>query len=196
MTKIKLHDIIKNSYDSKNKQVNAFQSQGYIYDPDSNDNEQIYYNPKEKKLLFSVTGTHNLSDWGTDAYLGLGHLKDTNRYKEAEEKLKSAKKKYNVDNAVVVGHSLGGAVGQYIAGKDDKVYTLDKGATIGQKTRSNEDAYRTSGDVVSLLNANSTRMHTLKNPNMSYSGFGLLGTLYDAFNAHSKDNIKDEDIYV
>ena len=40
------------------------------------------------------------------------------------------------------GHSLGGTIAGYIGGKGDTVKTLDKGATIGQKVRSNEKAYR------------------------------------------------------
>jgi hypothetical protein len=68
---------------------------------------------------------------------------------------------------------------------------LNKGATIGQKTRSNEDAYRTSGDLVSLLNANSTRMKTLKNPHIRTSNF-----IVDAFNSHNVDNIKNKNILI
>ena len=85
-----------------------------------------------------------------------------------------------------------GVVGsQYIADKNDKVYTLNKGATIGQITRSNENAYRTSGDIVSALNANSTRMKTLNNYNKP-TGFIPL----DILKAHNVENIKDNNIYV
>ena len=58
---------------------------GYNLDKSiSNHNQQVYYNPNIKSLLFSVAGTHNLSDAGTDLYLGIGKLKDTNRCKEAD----------------------------------------------------------------------------------------------------------------
>ena len=193
--KIKLYDVVKNSYEKdRTKQRDAFKNQGYLYDTSSNDNQQIYYNPDADdahKLIFSVAGTHNLSDWGTDVYLGMGKLKDTNRYKNAEKALQDAKKRYGVEKATVVGHSLGGAIAQYIGGANDDVYTLDKGATIGQTTRSNEHAYRTSGDVVSLLNSNSTRMKTLKNPNIQT---GILPI--DAYTAHDVGNIQNEDIFV
>ena len=88
-------------------------------------------------------------------YLVMGKLKDTSRYKEAGKTLDNAKHKYGVDSATVTGHSLGGAIAQYMRSKNDKVYSLDKGATIGQKTRTNESAYRSSGDLVSGMNANS-----------------------------------------
>jgi hypothetical protein len=46
----------------------------------SNHNQKVYYNPTERKLLYNVSGTHNISDIGTDIYLALGGLKNTNRY--------------------------------------------------------------------------------------------------------------------
>ena len=64
---LNLHEVLKNSYASRNKQKGAFKNQGYVYDSNlSNDNEQGYYNPSQRKLLFSVTGTHNLREDGTD----------------------------------------------------------------------------------------------------------------------------------
>ena len=191
---LNLHDVLNNSYASRDKQKGAFKNQGYVFDSDLSDvNEQVYYNPREKKLLYSVKGTNpfSLKDLGTDAYLAMGKLKDTNRYKEAENKLQLAKTRYNPKDVVVAGHSLGGSISQYIAGKNDKVYTLNKGATIGQKTRSNENAFRTKGDYVSLLNANSTRMKTLKNPNIKTKIRPV-----DALLAHNVSNIKKENIFV
>ena len=171
-SKISFHQTLKNSYDIKDKQKSAFKNQGFVYDSDlSNHNEQVYYNPSQKKLLYTVAGTHNLRDWGTDAWLAAGKLKDTNRYKEAKNILEKAKKRYNPKDTTIAGHSLGGTISQYIAAPTDKVFTLDKGATFGQKTRSNENAYRTAGDVVSLLNANSKRMKTLKNNNLSHTPY-------------------------
>ena len=168
---LNLHEVLKNSYASRNKQKGAFKNQGYVYDSNlSNDNEQVYYNPSQRKLLFSVTGTHNLRDYGTDLWLAAGKLKDTKRYQEAKNILHRAKQKYHISNATLAGHSLGGLV-QYIGNRNDKVYTLDKGATIGQKIRSNEKAYRTSGDLVSVLNANSRRMKTFKNPYIKTGNF-------------------------
>lgn len=191
---LNLHDVLNNSYASRDKQKGAFKNQGYVFDSDLSDiNQQVYYNPRDKKLLYSVKGTNPLSlkDLGTDAYLAMGKLKDTNRYKEAEKKLQLAKTRYNPKDVVVAGHSLGGSISQYIAGKNDKVYTLNKGATIGQKTRSNENAFRTKGDAVSLLNANSTRMQTLKNPNIITKIRPL-----DALLAHNVSNIKKNNIFV
>ena len=187
----------------------------------SNHNQQVYYDKKKKKLLVSVAGIHNLSDVCTDLYLAAGHLKDTIRFKEAENVLNKAKVKYGVDSTTVVGHSLGGSVSQYIAGSKDKAYTLDKGATIGQKTRLNENAYRTAGDAVSLLNAKPTRITTIAKPKPKPKSFlgaiasaivstpkaivekglntatgGLYGVAKGVLEAHGVDNIKNESIFV
>jgi len=194
MSKINLYNALKNSYSDRNKQKSAFVKEGYVFDSDLSDNEkQVYYNPKDKKLLYTVKGTNPLSlrDIGSDIYLAFGHLKDTNRFKEADATFKKAKLKYKPQESVLAGHSLAGGIVQYIAGKNDKVYTLDKGATIGQKTRSNENAFRTEGDLVSIFNANSTRMKTLKNPHKA-SGFFPL----DVLKAHDVNNIKDSKIFI
>ena len=190
--KIKLYDAIQNSYAKKDKQKDAFKNQGYIFDSDlSDDNNQVYYNNNDKKMLYTVAGSHNLKDAVTDAYLLGGNLKSTSRYKNSEENLRKAKAKYNPEQTTIAGHSLGGSIGQYIAGANDSVVSLDKGATFGTKTRSNETAYRTKGDLVSVLNGNSTRMTNLKNPNFQT---GILPI--DILNAHNVSNIKDEDIFI
>ena len=192
MTDVQLYDVLKAGYQDKNKQEDTLKKFGYQRDNDlSGENHQAYYNPTNNKLIFNVTGTHNLSDWATDAYLGVGKLKDTSRYKEADKIYKKAKEKYHVDNATVTGHSLGGAIAGGIASKNDNVLTLDKGATIGQKVRGNEKAYRTSGDIVSLLNAGATHMKTLANPNWK-TGIWALDTL----RAHNVDNIKNKSIFI
>ena len=181
MPKLTLYEGLKNSYKPKKTL-----SKNYIIDDElSNDNQQVYVNRKKNnKLLFSVTGTrlNKLQDIGTDIYLALGRLKDTNRYKEAESTLEKAKKKYNKNSATIIGHSLGSTIGSYIKKPEDKFIGLDGGYTIGQKTREGEH-YRSKNDIVSLLGSNNTNMKTLNsNTNL--------------FNAHNIDNIKKEQIYV
>jgi hypothetical protein len=190
-----LHKVIKNSYAKKKDQKNAFKDKGYVYDEQlSNKNNAIYYNPETKKLMHSVKGTNPFSakDLYTDAMLSMGMLKKTDRYKDSHKKLRDAKAKYGVDSADIVGHSLGGSISSYIGDKNkDKTYTLDKGATFGQKSRSNEKAYRTEGDMVSILNKNSKNMTTLKSPDPPSNYGGILGKAYDTLKAHNVDNIKD-----
>lgn len=205
-----LYDALKNSYADKKTQKKQMKQFGYYRDKQlSNDNQQVYYKPDERKVLLTVAGTHNLADVGTDVYLGGGDLKSTNRYKEADSALNKAKAKYGVDKATIAGHSLGGGISQYIASAKDQVYTFDKGATIGQGTRSNENAYRSAGDAVSALNAGSTRMKTIPNQDgfLGQHKYALLGSLagpigtlagaaYDAYKSHDVDNIKNQKIYI
>ena len=165
---------------------------GYQLDKSlSNHNQQVYYNPQHKKLVVSVAGTHNLRDWGTDFYLGLGKLKDTNRYKEAKSIYDKAKAKYNPLQSSAIGHSLGNSIANYITSGNDKSVGLDGGFTIGQKERSNATNYRTSGDVVSALGANQSNMNTLRSPNIR-TGIGLI----DALRSHNVDNIKNQGIMI
>jgi hypothetical protein len=189
---VSLYDAIKASYGNKDSR-NKIESSGYKYDHDlSNDNESVFYNPngqEGKRLLYTVAGTHNLKDWGTDAYLAVGKIKDTNRFKEAQSVYDKAKQKYGQTNAVIAGHSMGGSVAQYVAGTNDKVYGLDKGSSFGQPTRSNEKDYRTAGDAVSLNNMYGSKTTTLSNPN------GFLGTL-NPIESHNVDNIKNSGINI
>ena len=192
-----LHKVIKNSYAKKKDQKNAFKDKGYVYDEQlSNKNNAIYYNPETKKVMHSVKGTNPFSakDLYTDAMLSMGMLKKTDRYKDSHKKLRQAKEKYGTDTADIVGHSLGGSISSYIGSKNDKVHTLDKGATFMQKSRNNEKAYRTKGDMVSILNKNSKNMTTLQNPNPTSNYGGILGKAYDTLKAHNVDNIKNSGI--
>lgn len=185
---LSLYDTLKNSYSKDHKQnMNGYQLDKSL----SNHNQQVYYNPQHKKLVVSVAGTHNLRDWGTDFYLGLGKLKDTNRYKEAKSIYDKAKAKYNPLQSTAVGHSLGNTIANYITSGNDKSVGLDGGFTIGQKVRSNATNYRTSGDVVSALGANQSNMHTLRSPNIR-TGVGLV----DALRSHNVDNIRNENIII
>jgi len=185
-----LHDILKNSYSNKHKEnIN-----GYKLDKElSNHNQQVYYNPEHKKLLVSVAGTnpYNLRDWGTDFYLGIGKLKNTNRYKEAKSIYDKAKNKYNPMQSTAVGHSLGSSIANYITSGNDKSVGLDGGYTIGQTPRNNSKQYRTEGDIVSLLGANQNNMTTLKSPSIR-TGVGIVDTL----RSHNVNNISHNGILI
>jgi hypothetical protein len=206
---MKLAKALKIGYMSKEKQEKKMGKRGYERDNElSSGDHQAYYNPKTKKLLFNVKGTDvtSIKDWITDGYLAAGHIKETSRFREADKMLKKAKQKYKPVSTSVIGHSLGSSIGSLIASKTDKVTTLDGGYTIGQKTRSNNKAYRTDGDAVSILGANNTNMTTLKNDNKdkftklgnNYAGISgaIAGKLLDAYQAHDINNIKNEKIFV
>lgn len=185
--KVPLSEALKLSYENKEKQKQGLKQYGYEYDTKfSNENQQVYYNPKKQKLLFTVSGTHNVKDIGTDLYLASGKLKDTRRYQEADKALKEAKAFYNPRKTSIAGHSLGGTISSYIAQPSDKVYTLDKGVTIGQGYRPFEKAYRTSGDVISLLGVRNKNMITLGNKDF----------FKNPYTSHAISNIEGQNIFV
>lgn len=240
-----LYDTLRVGYlPSENQQGKEMAKYGYVIDTKlSNDNQQVYYNPETKKLLYNVTGSHNLTDWvNSDLKLALGirknegkpiiergiekllpnswkkgfdrgyenifgGLKDTTRYKQADETLKAAKAKYAPAETAITGHSLGGRIVQDIAKGGDKVYALDAGSTIGQSVKGgpNRNIYRTAGDVVSATTAWNPAVKTLANPHSSkilpalFSAdprkIAVAGAI-DAYNAHNVENIKGSNIFV
>jgi hypothetical protein len=244
---LSLYDSLRVGYiGNENKQGKEMGKYGYQIDKKlSNENQQVYFNPETKKLLYNVTGSHNVSDWvNSDLKLALGirknegkpiiergieallpnswkkgfdrgyenvfgGFKDTTRYKEADETLKKAKAKYGPAETTITGHSLGGRIVQDIAKKNDKVYALDSGQTIGQKVKGgpNRNIYRTAGDVVSGASAWNHNVTTLTNPHLSKilpavsmvtkdpRAVAVAGAI-DAYNAHSIENIKGSDIFV
>ena len=189
---LSLHDILHNSY---SQDPNALTKNGFNYDSDlSNDNQQVYYNPKQNKLLYSIAGTHNLNDIGTDIYLGLGKIKDTNRYKSADDTLAKAKQKYNPANTTLVGHSLGGNIASKIGKPEDKIFTFNKGSTINEKVIPQEKSYRSNGDLVSIFNSTNNNTTTLKNK--KYLLPFTSSIINSAHQEHKLKNIKYQPIYV
>ena len=187
-----LFDVLNNGYKDKKKKSKNLN--GYVMDEElSNKHYQTYYDPKDKKLLFNVTGTRpTASDWLNNINLGLGiGFKESKRYKEAHKALRDAKQKYNVENAVVSGHSKGGLIANYISSKGDSVLTLDAAQTIGNKSQSGSKNYRTNGDIVSLLGANKHNTINLKNPNQTTGNI-----VYDTLQAHDIKNIQNHKIFV
>lgn len=201
MSSISLRDTINSSYGDKTASSNL-EKKGYIKDKKmSNDNQQVYYNPRGKDLMVNVAGSHNIKDWAVnDVALGLGLLKKTDRYKEADKTLKEAKKFYNPKSTLVTGHSLGSQIGAGITSKSDKFVGLNGGYTVGQKTRSynsKHENYRNSGDIISILGSGAKHMTTLKpskNTFIENIENNLTGGLYNAYKAHV--NINDKKIKI
>ena len=184
---VRAYDAMKNSYASQSDQAKFGAEQGYVYDSAlSNSNQQVYWNPESGKMLYSVTGTHNVSDIGTDFKLMTGGLKQTKRYKEAEDTFNLAKQKYQPKQTVAYGTSLGGGIASNLDA--DRIVTLNKANAPGAKTGKREVAIRTHGDVVSIFGANQKHMNTI-------SG----GNLYDPMtwlNSHGSHNLKGKDLFI
>jgi len=72
---ITLYDSLRVGYiPSENKKAQEMRKYGYEIDKGlSNENQQVYYNPTDKKLLYNITGSHNIQDWvNSDLKLALG----------------------------------------------------------------------------------------------------------------------------
>jgi len=191
---IQLYDLLKQSYEPlNNSSLKKFEDLGYQLDTSlSNKNNKVFYNQAQKKLIFIVKGTNPTSaqDVYTDVALSFGRLKNTDRYKDSDKRLKQAKQKYGVSSALVVGHSLGAIISKYIAGSSDKVVQYNSASVIGEKPRDNVTSYRTSGDLVSLLNKNTSITLDKEKTNIS-DAFGSVGR---ALSSHDLNQIKNVDI--
>ena len=187
---LNLAKVLKLGYANEKKQGKVMNKYGYKIDNAlSNDNQQVYFNPDKKKLLFNITGTHNAKDIITDTRLALGGLTKTERFKQADNTLQKAKDKYKENKVVITAHSLGATIGNYIKKPDDELFALNAGVTIGQKSRNpnnNAHNYRIAGDLVSGLGANQKHMTTLPSPYKTY----------DPLKVHSTDAIKDQMIFI
>tara|TARA_R110000851_G_scaffold101440_3_gene217611 strand:- start:459 stop:1109 length:651 start_codon:yes stop_codon:yes gene_type:complete len=184
---VRAYDAMKNSYASQSDQAKFGADQGYVYDSAlSNDNQQVYYNPESGKMLYSVAGTHNVSDIGTDFQLMRGKLNDTKRFKQAEDTFTLAKQKYQPKETVAYGTSLGGAIASQLDA--DRIVSLNKANAIGAKTGKREVAIRTHGDIVSVFGANAKHMNTI--------GGGDLYNPMTWLNSHGSHNLKGKDLFI
>jgi len=171
---------------------------GYDYDSQlSTKNNQVYFNPDTKKLLYIArpTDPRNIADLRSDLSLSLGNLKGTKRYTDSENLLKRATEKYNPDKRVLAGYSLGGSIvsGLGSRGKNDEVYTYNKGSTIGSKTRDIEKAYRTKGDLISLASKYDKNTTTLDKSPSVLDYFGQIG---QGLSSHNLDQLQKNDINI
>jgi hypothetical protein len=167
MNKLTLQDAIKSSYKSKSRGETLLLSDGYIFDKKlSNIKDRVYYNPNNRNLLITYRGTTNLiNDIPADLAILTGNFESSTRYHESKDKYNQAKLKYGVNSATLVGHSLGGTVANTIGGKNDKIYTYNKGAGLFDSflTKPNEQAYRHRADIVSLTSAFDKNTHQFGN---------------------------------
>jgi hypothetical protein len=194
MDTLNLYEALEASYETPKQAKERLKNYDYYLNEGlSTPDIKVAFNPKTKKLLVAGAGTYRNADFVTDAYLAFGKLKDTSRYKEAKEVLRRAKKAYGVNTATIVGHSLFGQVASGIGGKNDEIITYNKGATIGQKVRPNEKAYRSAGDVVSLLASGDKNMRTIPPQiDQPLSGFEE-PKQFNLFQPHALANLNEEE---
>ena len=185
---ISLYDTLKNSYKPLREQDAFYRQRGYELDKQlSNRYQQVLYNPQENKLLYTIAGSRTPFDWlVNNPAIALGQFKHTQRYIQSKEALDKAKEKYHPQNTVIAGHSQAGYTAGLIAGKKDKVLTLDRATGPNNKIKSNENAFRVEGDIVSLLSKPSSSVKTLANHDI----------IKDPLRSHDIEKIKDLDVFI
>jgi hypothetical protein len=125
--------------------MNKLEPYGYTYDKELSTKEnKVFYNPNERNVVMSVAGTDmfNIRDLGTDAYLGLlgqSGLKQTNRYKEAEDVMTKVRGKYKGAKKTLIGHSLGSAIINTLANEDEYVKGFGTGSGIFKTKRQSDE---------------------------------------------------------
>ena len=138
---------------------------GAGYDPELSNAEVAVYRsaPGRARPLVAFRGSVNADDAKTDAFLALGRLKDTDRWKRTAEHLRRVREA--VGEYDLTGHSLGGTLAQLahdelgaIPGshgnerKNSQLVAFNPGATIlGTVPGRDGRVYSTHGDVVSAL---------------------------------------------
>jgi hypothetical protein len=184
-----LYDALSIGYERDvNKQQDELNRFGFNVDESlSNHDHLTAYNPDTKKLLYVVNGTQTTrpQDLYTDASLLFGRLKQTSRYKSDKRDYDKAKLKYDNNNIVIAGHSLGSNIGSKLDtnNKNVNVYSFNGASTFGEKKNEREKSFRTSNDLVSLLKVNS------KIVKQNVSGLPVLAP-------HELSNLKGQQLFI
>ena len=153
---LRFYDVLKSSYNDQ-PNPNQFKDQGFILDQElSTRNNQVYVNPKRKKLLFVTAGTRlkEGSDVYHDAMSVLGVK--TSRYTDAKNILEKARKKHDIKRAHLVGHSLGFMVSNAIAEPQDEVlgYNGAIGLPTGHKSKTKRVYHiKDDSDLITIAKA-------------------------------------------
>ena len=130
---------------------------GYTLDTDiSNDENVVYFNDEQKKVIVGFRGSTNFKDFKTDLRLAIGGIKSTSRYGETLEFFKKVIELYEGYSISMTGHSLGGtlAIEMNLLSPSKKAVVFNAGHTPlrSKATEKNDITYYTNkGDLVSGL---------------------------------------------
>lgn len=189
--RIRLYNALKLGYlRNEKKQKKRLKRFGFRLDEELTTRDHLVaYNPTSNRVLFVSNGTQvtSPSDIYTDvAGVGLGRLKQTDRYERDQSAYLKAKRKYNDAPVKLVGHSLGGAIISAIdLKKGDRAISYNA-PTVYQKKRENLTSIRTVGDPFSAF---ATNTRSLSNP-------ASLVERLNPLQPHSLQNIRLEPIFV
>lgn len=191
LKRLTLHKALKIGYlRNEAKQSKRLKAFGYRLDPELSTKEfTTAVNTRNGKVLFISNGTNptNVRDLYTDVFgIGLGRLKSTDRYKEAESAYLKAKQKYKDAPVTFVGHSLGGAIGTEMVKPEDRAIVYNAANSPFTKKKENVYSYRTAGDPFSAFDL---QAKTLDN------AVSITARL-NPIQPHNLSNIADKPIFV
>ena len=151
------YDMSKQSYRKPNKRKDIG---GYDYNDELSDNENaVYINDSDKKIIVAFRGSVNIKDFKTDVSLAMGGIRKTDRYDSTKNLVATIKEIYPNYKISFSGHSLGGTLAVEMAdlSPNHKSVVFNSAHTPLRKgSVKDKDItyYSTSGDLVSALGLN------------------------------------------
>jgi len=189
--KIKLYNALRLGYlRDERRQRKRLKKFGYRLDANLTTRDHLVaYNPTTNKVIFVSNGTQltSPSDIYTDVGgIGLGRLRETDRFKRDNAAYLKAKDTYKDAPVTLVGHSLGGAIISAIDLKaNDKAIGYNS-AVAFNKPKENLKLFRTVGDPFSAFSRD-TR---------SLANQASLVERGNPLQPHAVSNIRNQPIFV
>lgn len=170
--------IAKEAYEPPNRRRNI---PPYIYLGESSTPEiAVYANHDNRDMIVGFRGSETKKDIIPDIHIALGVEFASKRFRNSLKYFKNLKQRYPNYKFKVTGHSLGGAIANFIADEypDVEGYTYNAGKGLKSnplvelfKRKNKLTNVRTRGDLVSILNTgqsktingNNLNTHTIDN---------------------------------
>ena len=162
------------SYQPENVNIGDYQ----IDDELSGQRAKVWHNPVTNKTIIAHKGTQSISDWGTNAQLGMFGYTGGARFVHARKIQKEAIRRYGGDDADinVIGHSLGSRLASDTSRGDNRVRDVvvfqkpNLAMDFWQPPAKNETAIRTTWDPVSAMHGVQRSDRDVDIPSRSWSG--------------------------
>jgi len=116
---------------------------------------QVYKNKNTGEVVVAHRGTQGIHDLGNDLKYALGFdLKNTERFKHAQDIQRKAEAKYGAEKITTIGHSIGSKIARDVGQNSKEVIELNPAYNIPDITKPKSDktyTIRTQFDPVSFL---------------------------------------------
>jgi hypothetical protein len=151
----RIRDLLQGSYSRNTEARELGEKNKMRLDESLSNAEQKLFVDEKGNPTIAYAGSRKISDWlVTNPLLALGLEKYSTRFRDSKKLMDNVRNKYKKPSTIL-GHSLSGAITEYVGNKNDKLITVDKGVgfgDIGKTIPKNQTDIRASNDIVSLLN--------------------------------------------